>query len=312
LTCDRLAAGVADVDDTGQEWVFGAISTGVAGVALLRPNAMPDGLNPGYNYRQACTDLGLADTPPGGVAVWATYHPKGPFHLEQASVVTRHNRDAEEIAAAWADHRIVGIPEFDNAAVLHIAAGWLPEGYMTLNPTYAAFGWEGLVQRTIPHPLPDLTNGEHCSTSGIRRHAGVDVHTISCDICAWKQRLDDIDALDDGADRLAPWHAAHPAGAVNHMAPTPPVAKLAVPTYVAWEPVTHPRNDNELVVFDQRTGIAYHHGHRFLAVYEQLMASNVPGQNENAHTDAGRWIHQAADELYQRGLLVPNTSPWAT
>lgn len=243
------------------------VSVGVAGALVLRPTAMPDGLDKGYGYMEACADLGVNDPPDSGVAVWALYAPKTDGSgLGQLSVVTTLIDETEFSMGNWSDDIICGLPEVSDSTVLHMAEGWVHTGYMTLHPVYAALGWTGVCAQAIQHPPPDTSDGEHhpIRRSGKGRHAGF--WTVGCDDCDWSQRVDD-ELLDNGADRLMDWHAAYPKLGVNHMGKMPPHHRLAVPLYVEWTGLA----DKVLVIEDKRTGLLHRRGRWALDIYKTLL-----------------------------------------
>jgi hypothetical protein len=175
--------------------VAGGVTSGVAGLLVLRPGEMPAGLDEGYGYEKACADLGVGEPPVEGVVGVGALRPEGGRVGPRAAV----DGDADPEG----DRRDVGalgrrcpVRSARIANLLHVAEGWVHPGDLRLNPEYAALGWEGVSAMAIRHPPPDASAGEH---RPVRRHAlpgQRGASTVGCESCAWSQRV-------DAAERLA-------------------------------------------------------------------------------------------------------------
>lgn len=280
----------------GDEVVAGGGTMGVAGVLVLRPGGMPEGLDEGYDYEKACADLGVSEAPADGVVVWALYGPRADGSgLGRLSMVTPIPKGIDVTSALWSDDVLCAPPDIED--VLHVVEGWVHPGHLRLSPEYAALGWEGVSAMAIRHPPPDTSAGEH---RPVRRDAPAGhqaASTVGCESCDWSQRIDG-DALDDGADRLMAWHAAYPSAGVDHMGELPPHHRLRIPDYVVVAVI-----GRQLVVLDERTGLRHHRpGHAAVHVYETLGAGRrlaAPGHLPETN------IVGALTDLYRWGLLVP-------
>ena len=84
----------------------------MAGVLVLRPGGMPEGLDEGYGYEKACADLGVSAAPTDGVVVWALYGPREDgSRLGRLSLVTPIPKGIDEVLALWADDVLCAPPD---------------------------------------------------------------------------------------------------------------------------------------------------------------------------------------------------------